>query len=394
MCKKVFRPFWSLDIIKTEEWLCEMSAKGYYLKKIEAVSKVFVFQEDECKAVSYRICFHKPGINITSQSLLKNGWYSVFSKGKWSILANGNDKSQIKIHPSRESILKRNRIIKYTISALLTIYLMMSLIPMLLIMSMIFSSNNSSSNVIFMPGSKVSILLILLVLTSLVCITIKLNKSDKNLRMESGTALTLSSTIPKDENIDYGTEKKLRKDGKVIKKIKLAWFYSPDRAEDWLESMEIQGYNLYRMSRLGNTFYFMKGEPRKVKYCLDYQTTTNDSYFEIHRSNGWKMLFTSFSNFTKYTLWGKEYSYEKPALYSDASHIIKHATKQCRTYCILFIPIIIMYLFLIVLNLKMYSRGIEVFWPTLIIFSVVIVEFGYFITKSLRYYLRIKKKIS
>ena len=47
MSKSVFRPFWSLDIIETENWLCEMSTKGYYLKEIESVTKVFVFEKGE-----------------------------------------------------------------------------------------------------------------------------------------------------------------------------------------------------------------------------------------------------------------------------------------------------------------------------------------------------------
>ncbi|MBZ9688825.1 DUF2812 domain-containing protein [Clostridium estertheticum] len=394
MSKRVFRPFWSLDIIETENWLCEMSAKGYSLNKIEDITKVFVFEKGEMSRVHFSICRHKTGINVASQSLLTSGWYSVYTNGKWTILANENDESQIKIHPSRESLLSRSRIIKYSIGSLLTLWLMMSIMPMLLLTELLFNSHNVSSNVTYMPGAKLSIILILLVLILLVYIMIKLNKSDKKLHIENGADLNLSFTIPKDTIIDYKAERKLRKDGKAIKKIKLGWFYSPDKTEEWLENMEMKGYNLYRMSRSGSTFHFMNGEPRNVKYSLDFQITVNDSYFEIHKTNGWKMIFTSFSSFTKHTLWGKEYSDEKPALYSDNSHIIKHAKKQCMVYCMLFTPLIIMYLFIIGSNIKMYLEGFPIIWPTLIIFSVCIIEFGYFVIKSLGYYLRTRKRFT
>ena len=185
------------------------------------------------------------------------------TKGKWSILANKNDESQIKIHPSRESLLNRSRIIKYSIGSLLTLWLMMSIMPMLLLTELLFNFNNGSSNVTYMPGAKLSMILILLVLILLIYIMIKLNKSDKKLRIENGTDLNLSFTIPKDTIIDYKAERKLRKDGKAIKKIKLGWFYSPDKTEEWLENMEMKGYNLYRMSRSGTTFYFIEGRTKK-----------------------------------------------------------------------------------------------------------------------------------
>jgi hypothetical protein len=62
-----------------------------------------------------------------------------------------------------------------------------------------------------------------------------------------------------------------KKQGQLIKKTKIGWFYSPDIAEKWLEKMEEEGYNLVSMSNLGNSFYFVKGEAKKVKYHVDFQ---------------------------------------------------------------------------------------------------------------------------
>ena len=109
----------------------------------------------------------------------------------------------------------------------------------------------------FILGFLSQLFIPILVTTLSVYIIIKLNKSDKKLREENGTDLNLSFTIPKDTILDPTTEKKLRKEGKIIKRMKLGWVYAPDRAEEWLENMETRGYNLYRMSRIGNTFYLL-----------------------------------------------------------------------------------------------------------------------------------------
>jgi len=387
MLKKVVRPFWSLDVIKTETWLSEMATKGYRLEKMNLITREFFFVNKERKTMQYRICRHKAGVSATSQSLIKSQWYRVFSKGKWSILANENEASELKIYPSRNSILKRNRTMKYCIGIPLVYFGLGMILPMFFIIGSIFSDTVSSH---FEPGAKLSSTVMLLFIFSLFYILVRLNKSDKKIRIENGTDFT----IPKRTILDRKTERALRKEGKLIKKIKLAWWYAPDKVEKWLESMELKGYHLSRMNRTGNTFYFMKGEPQIIKYCTDYQNLVNDSYFEIHKSSGWDMIFTSRSALTKYTIWRKEYTTEKPELYSDKSQILKHARKQCLLYCVLFIPLIVMYVALISLNVRIASLGNPFNWPTPVIFSFLTLEFGYFALQSLGYYLRTRKRIN
>jgi len=389
MIKKVIRPFWSLDVMKTETWLSKMAVDGYRLEKINFITREFVFETDEQKTIQYRICRHKAGVSATSKSLIKSQWYSAFTKGKWSILANENEAFELKIFPSRESILKRNRILKYSIGIPLAYYAFTMTLPMALIIYGFFFPENFSSH--FEPGSKISLTVMLLFICSLLYIFVRLIRSDKRLRMENGSDLETPKTI-----LDRKTERALGKEGKLIKKIKLAWMYAPDKVEEWLEDMEMQGYSLFRMNRFGNSFYFIKGEPRTIKYCVDYQNFVNDSYFEIHKTNGWEMIFTNRSTLTKYTLWRKEYTDEKPELYTDKIHILKHARKQCLLYCILYIPLIVIYIALIVLNVKIFSVYPDrpFFWPTPIIFTLLSIELGYFTLKSLGYYLRIRKRIN
>jgi len=389
MVKKVFRPFWSLDVMKTEKWLGEMANDGYRLEEVNFVTRVFVFVEDERKIIQYRLCRQKTGASANSPSLIKSQWYCVFTKGKWSILANKNEASALKIFPSRETILKRNRIIKYSLGILLA-YQSMGLLPMLILLYLAIFSDNFSSH--FEPGSKISLTAMFLVLSTILYILVKLIRSDIKMRRESGSDLTLSN-----RRLDRNTEKALRREGKLIKKRKLAWTYAPDKIETWLGAMEWQGYNLYRMSRTGITFYFIKGEPRTIKYCVDYQQIVKDSYFEIHKSSGWEMSFTSKSTLMNYTIWRKEYSIEKPQLYSDNIQILKHARNQCLLCCTLYIPSIAIYIALMVSNvthfLVLYPDRLFS-WLMPIPLSLVIIEFGYFTIQSIGYYLRTKRNIN
>jgi len=385
MIKKVIRPFWSLDVMKTETWLSEMAIRGYRLEKVNLITREFIFENDESKTIYYRICRHKAGISTTSQSLIRSQWYSVFTKGKWSILANENEASELKIFPIRESILKRNRTMKYSIGLLLA-YLAFTQIQTIFLFTMVLSPNEFS--LFLSPEFVISRLLVLSLLSYII---VKLNISDKQIRMENGSDLTLPSTIL------YGkTERTIRKEGKLIKKIKFAWTYAPDKIEDWLEDMEMKGYNLVSINWLGTTFNFIKTKSRTIKYCVDYQNYANDSYFEIHKSNRWEMMFTSQMPLMKYTLWRKEYTEERPEIYSDKHQILKHARKQCLLFCVLFIPIILMYIATIVLEVRMTSAypDMPFSWTTPIIFAVVVVEYGYFTLQSLGYYLRTRKRIN
>ncbi|HVJ48351.1 DUF2812 domain-containing protein [Desulfitobacterium sp.] len=385
MIKKVIRPFWSLDVMKTETWLSEMASSGYRLNKVNFMTREFIFEDDKQRTVQYRIVRQKVDLSAASQSLINSQWYSVFTKGKWSILANENEAPDLKIFPSRESILKRNLIIKYSIGILLAL-MSFAQIQSIFLFTAILSPDSYS---FLSPWFIISRLL---VASSLLYIILRVNQSDTKLRMVNSSDLTL----PKSTILDGKTERALRNEGKLLKKVKLAWMYAPDKLEEWLEDMEMKGYNLVRVSWSGNTFYFTKGEPRSIKYCTDYQELVNDSYFEIHKSDGWNMIFTSKQALTikKYTLWRKEYTDEEPELYSDNNHILNHARNQCVLYCILYVPIIVLYISILELNLRILSLGKAPSWPMIIMLSVLVIGLGYFTLQSLGFYLRTRKKIN
>ena len=56
---KVFRPFWSYDVKKTELWLSYMAKKGYFLVELNRWTRCFFFRQGESKSITYRIGYDK-----------------------------------------------------------------------------------------------------------------------------------------------------------------------------------------------------------------------------------------------------------------------------------------------------------------------------------------------
>jgi len=172
--------------------------------------------------------------------------------------------------------------------------------------------------------------------------------------------------------------------------------YSPDKLEQWLEQMAAEGNRLHRVNKLGTTFYFLKGEPQKVKFSADYQNLSNDSYFDIHREAGWKDEYRSGSALQKWTIWSKPYEEGEtaPNMYSDKTHKLKHARKVAFSYTMLFLPMVLLYLFIISMNIG-YTLRSEEGWNILnkntIMFFVCIMMFGTFIARSWMYYFRLRR---
>lgn len=380
MYKRVFRPFWSVDIIKTENWLRSMSIKGYKLVKVHFHSCQFIFEKAESKTINYMLCRHKYNINVMCRPLESTGWHDICSKGFWTVLANENPMESIKAFPQREGILKRNTIIKHGLGFILLYYFIMSL-PMFMLFD--FSLIGFFSN----PVSVLSIGIFILI--------VKLNQSDKKVGIENNSDLGLNFTVPKGSKLDSTMKKKLKKEKRLIRKLKLGWCYAPDKTELWLEDMERQGYNLYKMGVLGLTFHFIKNKPRNIKYAIDYQVKANDNYFQLHKGNGWNIVYATLSNLTKYTIWSKDYEKIVPRFYSDSKDVLNHARKNCLTYLILNIPMILLSIYVITSEFKWSSilnHGPN--YINIIIFTIIIIEFSSFTFLSTGYYIRTRKRVN
>lgn len=226
----------------------------------------------------------------------------------------------------------------------------------------------------------------------------KLNKTNKILEKLCGNTRTINFTIPSDKVIDKKTLSTYKKQGDIIKKTKLGWFYSPDIAVKWLEEMEIEGYNLISMSKLGNSFYFSKGESKKLKYHVDFQVKKNANYLSINEENGWKLFFTSITRYFAITVWSKEYENDIPKFYSNHDDEVSHAKKFMLTYASIYIPLGMLYaavsaLFGYTIWTIIQEHGIGgMFLSIPIFFMLTTILYFYYAYKIIRYYYRVKKQ--
>ena len=188
-------------------------------------------------------------------------------------------------------------------------------------------------------------------------------------------------------------EKSLRRQKRLVRRTRLAWQYAPDRLEAWLEAMERKGYNLYRISKTGLNFYFLKGAPRKIKYVVDHQKRPNPEYYNLNIECGWTLAFTSGSKSPALAVWVQAYSWEEePEFYSDIDSKLEAAKRVALTYSLLFFPICISYAVWLAVYIFLFLQGAGLYWFRLLIQSILTVEFGFFAFKSIFYYFRIKKK--
>ena len=148
--KKVFRPFWSYDIKKTENWLTSMSLQGYHLVKINRLTRCFYFEEGISKEVIYTIGYDKTYHTLTS-ALVDGGWQEIFTDKHWYIIANEKPAEEIKVEPLREGIVNRNRKIMYLFGGILIYLVLSSLIPITILTALLIFGSDGSITIVGSP---------------------------------------------------------------------------------------------------------------------------------------------------------------------------------------------------------------------------------------------------
>ena len=389
MSKTIFRPFWSFDVVKTEKWLSEMHAKGYALQKVNIALRLFIFEKTEPVQMFYRIIFGKH-TNGAQELFLRDGSYNqvCFSK-KFYVLRT--DQAAPAMSPSYNGFLKRNKTIGM-VSGYLLLFLMCFYFPFILMTAVMFTVSSSFS-ITFMNEELIVYLILLITLITSLLIFLKLRKTNRELEKLCGDTLDLSFTLPKETLLSKSEIDRLSKGGRLIKKTRIAWQYAPDKVETWLEKMAQAGYRLIKLSKLGNSFYFVKGEPFKSKYHIDYQNKTDPAYFNLNKESGWKLFFTSLSRFQNLSVWGQEYTDEPPMFYSNSESQIRHARNFALTYSICFYPVCILLAFTVVRNIILLGNLVlqSIFVLTTLLNIFLVLELGFFATRTLLYYFRVKK---
>ncbi|KRE73825.1 DUF2812 domain-containing protein [Paenibacillus sp. Soil750] len=87
----------------------------------------------------------------------------------------------------------------------------------------------------------------------------------------------------------------------------------------WLEDMEAQGWHLQRVNWNGLRFHFEKGAPRKMSYCVDYQTKVDPNYASIFEDTGWDKIYSG----AGWYIWRQTYQHTKPEIFTDIDSMIE-----------------------------------------------------------------------
>lgn len=381
MSSKIHMPLWFLDIIATEEKLGQLACEGQVVTDFSPEGGVFTLEEGEKKPLRYRICKGE----AAPKGLLSSGWRQVWAGKKYYIAVH--DDPEVSAVPDYRSWKTANRL---------------TLIILFFIFCCTFgfcigAVGGSGGTVLekFPPFFTAMMILSgvsLLAMIYFFTVNRKLSKFNKELNLTGKGAI---KTIPK-ENFIYTPEqeKQMLKSGEMIKKSPLGWFYAPDKAEETVEKMAREGWRFYRFDPLGTTFYYIKQDPCKLRFVVDYQNEATDEYFAAAIDDGWKLEFTSAVRMGSFIVWSKEYEEEVPEFYSDMDDKLRRAR---RTALALGIPMVLFAVFCIIFLFKfsqiVEEEDISEFIFFVAMYLAVAAEYSVFGTKAIGYYMRIKKKV-
>lgn len=382
--KRVFRPFWSYDLPKSEAWLANMASQGWVLTEWNLLLRQFIFRQDEPVQLTYQIGYAPSSQPSMSSSLAAEGWSKRLQQGKWSVFENDRQPSQIKASPSRKDVLRRNRKISYIFMGILLYLLLIAMIPLIalgfsLTQDTPLQVQQSPMWAVTWAAAALAVILLVLAIYSII-------------KLRAARRALLSDYEDFDFERPYGQQKPA---GVTMTRLKLGWMYAPDRLEEWLEDKERLGWSLYKIGPGGTLFHFSKGSPRIMKYHADYQVIGDEGYFELHRQAGWNKVYSSSSSLQKWTIWSREEldRAEQPEIYSDPYHRLKHARKIAISYTVLFLPMILLYSLNVTAFIDgMLQDGISASraWNTSLMFLCILL-FGSFAGRTWLYYRRLKK---
>lgn len=383
MVKKCI-PFWFFDVIKTECTLEKLSGEGLYVTGFSPVSGVFTLKEGEKRAVRYRICRGE----AMPKGLTASGWRQAAAKGKYYIAVN--DDPDISAVPDYRSWKTANRLVLFALFLLFCCTFGFCLGAVLGSDGLVLSEFHPE-----FAGAVIISLVTAVIFVYFFTVNRKLAKYEKNLGL---TGVGAIKTIPK-ENFIYTPEeeKRMKKSGEMIQKTPIGWFYAPDKAEEMVEKMAREGFKFYRFNPLGTVFYFIKSEPCRLRFVVDYQNEASDEYFAAALDDGWKLEFTSAVRMGSFIVWSKQYceGEEVPEFYSDKADTVSRAR---RTALVMGFPMVVFAALFVVFAVTIPGMSgdtpDEVGIMLCIAYLIIAVEYSVFGIKSIGYYRRIRKKYS
>ncbi len=399
-----FRPFWSYDVLKTQQWLNRLSVSGYHLVKMNAAFRLFHFVKKNEVTRNHMIIKDKGNKSIYKNStewrlICRTKNYYVFDK-----IANNPSWS-----PTYNELLRFNQKLKYIVGNILLVEVFVFVIPIfyLLVGLMIGGFKDTSFTVVdvgpLTPKETVEVILgtirlIVLIIGHvwMIYTFFKLKVTNRNLEEICGESIDLSFTVPKDTILSKEKIKQLKIQGRYVRKFRFGWNYSPDKTEQWLIEMEGNGFNLVRMGKLGHSFYFIRSKPRKMIYHIDYQKRKSPTYFSMNEESGWKVYFTSVTRYYSISVFGQEYDDIEPEYYNDVENKVKHAKSYMLMYLVPLLSLGIMYFVIFGISLVAFTKvnlSIQNTWTLITPFLMLLagILFLSYSFRLIKYYYRVQK---
>lgn len=383
MVKKCM-PLWFFDVIRTEKRLETLSVHGLAVTDFSPLTGVFTLEEGEKKQVRYRIC---KGQSMP-KGLASSGWRLAAAKDKYYIAVN--DDPDIKAVPDYRSWKTANRIILFALFLIMCFTFGYCL-------GATIGSEGEVLKELASHGEFIAYLTVSLVTLAIFIYFLTVNRKFVKYEKDLGlTGMGAIKTIPKENfTLTPEEEKKMLKSGEMIKKAPIGWFYAPDRAEEMVQDMAEKGWKFYRFNPMGTVFHFIKSDPCRLRFVVDYQNEASDEYFAAALDDGWKLEFTSAVRMGSFIVWSKEYAEgeEIPEFYSDKADSINRAR---RTALIMGFPMVLFAALFVFFAVSIFGMngGIpdDVGIFLCIAYLIIAAEYSIFGIKSIGYYLRIRKK--
>lgn len=369
---KMLIPFWFIDAAAAEKKLERLAAEGFELTDFFPISGVFSFERTNMCSTDthYRIVRAPKCCSKAPKGVTDSGWeLACGSKNYYIVRCSGKPIKQL----SYDSWKTLN-----------------SFITMLLFFIFCFFSGTILGEIMatnmfnVLSFRAAALFIVFIAMMHSFCIGRKYRKLDP-------ISEKLRFTVP-EENFIYTRkqEKQMLRSGSMMKKAPLGWFYEPDTAEKMVEDMAAKGWSFYRFNKLGTEFYFVRSEPSRIKFVVDYQNIADDGYFVMMRESGFKLEFTSIARIGSFAVWSARPDENGllPEFYSDSESNYKRAKRQALTFSLSYIAIVIIYAEIAV---SILNDGKEKVLYMTALFIVIILEYGWFALKSIRYFLRIRK---
>ena len=137
----------------------------------------------------------------------------------------------------------------------------------------------------------------------------------------------------------------------------------------WLELQESMGWQLFHTDTAAIRFFFRKGEPRKVRYCVDYQNNISSEYRLIFEDAGWQLKYSGLG----WYIWARPYENHRPSIFTDKNSLLDINRKLSNVLAFCVILLIATQLPLLVVAIT--ERNIS---PLLSLMPLYVVGFGFF----------------